>query len=88
MKAAQVSEEDLRAVSQLWWLLAVVGLFSAAAGVILIARPSDSLKVLSVVFGIFLLIDGIVELVSAFGARQDRASPRSSACSESSWASS
>ena len=37
------------------------------AGAILVAKPSNSLATLAVVFGIFLLIDGIVELIESFG---------------------
>ena len=50
-----------------WWLLVVVGLASAVAGVILVTKPSNSLATLAVIVGIFLLIDGIAELVSSFG---------------------
>lgn len=50
-----------------WWLFAVVGVLSVVAGGILVAKPSHSLATLAVVFGIFLLIDGIVELVASFG---------------------
>jgi uncharacterized membrane protein HdeD (DUF308 family) len=50
-----------------WWLLAVVGVASAVAGVILVLKPSNSLATLAVIVGIFLLVDGIVELVSSFG---------------------
>ncbi|MCW2952536.1 MAG: hypothetical protein JWQ48_1706 [Conexibacter sp.] len=38
-----------------WWLLVVVGLMSVAAGIVVLAKPSDSLTTLSVVAGIFLL---------------------------------
>jgi uncharacterized membrane protein HdeD (DUF308 family) len=50
-----------------WWLLVLVGVFSVVAGGILVAQPSHSLATLAVVIGIFLLIDGIVELVLSFG---------------------
>lgn len=57
-----------------WWLLVLVGLVSVVAGGILVAKPSHSLATLSVVFGIFLLIDGIVDVVSSFGhAAENRA---------------
>jgi uncharacterized membrane protein HdeD (DUF308 family) len=49
-----------------WWLLVLVGIVSVVAGGILVAKPSHSLATLSVVFGIFLLIDGIIELASSF----------------------
>jgi uncharacterized membrane protein HdeD (DUF308 family) len=50
-----------------WWLLLVVGIASAVAGVILVTKPSNSLATLAVIFGIFLLVDGIVELIASFG---------------------
>ena len=53
--------------ARVWWLLVAVGVASFVAGVILIAKPSHSLATLAVVVGIFLLVDGIVELVSAIG---------------------
>jgi uncharacterized membrane protein HdeD (DUF308 family) len=57
-----------------WWLLVLVGVFSVVAGGILVAKPSHSLATLAVVFGIFLLIDGIVDVVSSFGhAAENRA---------------
>ena len=54
-----------------WWLLVLVGLVSVVAGGILVAKPSHSLATLAVVFGIFLLIDGIVDLVSSFTRAED-----------------
>ena len=46
-----------------WWLLLLVGALSVVAGVILLFKPSDSLATLAVIAGIFLLLDGILELV-------------------------
>jgi uncharacterized membrane protein HdeD (DUF308 family) len=42
------------------------GLLSVVAGVILLFKPGDSLATLAVIAGIFLLLDGILELVSSF----------------------
>ncbi len=58
---------DALEISQAWWLLIIVGIASLVAGAILVAKPSNSLATLAVVFGIFLLIDGIVELIESFG---------------------
>ena len=58
---------DALEISQAWWLLVIVGIASLVAGAILVAKPSNSLATLAVVFGIFLLIDGIVELIESFG---------------------
>jgi len=57
-----------------WWLLVLVGVVSVVAGGILVAKPSHSLATLAVVFGIFLLIDGIIDLISSFShAEENRA---------------
>jgi uncharacterized membrane protein HdeD (DUF308 family) len=50
-----------------WWLFVVIGIASLVAGVILVFKPSHSLATLAVVFGIFVLIDGIIELAESFG---------------------
>jgi uncharacterized membrane protein HdeD (DUF308 family) len=52
--------------ASVWWVFGLLGLVSLIAGAILVAKPSHSLATLAVVFGIFLLLDGIVELVSSF----------------------
>lgn len=62
-------EDDALDVSRVWWVFVVVGLASGIAGVILVLKPSDSLATLAVVVGIFLLIDGIAELVRSFRRR-------------------
>lgn len=67
MPRADLTAEHPLELKGLWWLLLFVGLASLVAGVVLVAQPSDSLATLAVVVGIFLLIDGIVELVSALG---------------------
>jgi uncharacterized membrane protein HdeD (DUF308 family) len=66
-----VSREQAREVAETWWLFVFVGLASLIAGVILITKPSDSLATLAVIVGIFLLLDGIVELVESFGHDQE-----------------
>lgn len=50
-----------------WWLFVVVGIASLVAGVIIVLQPSHSLATLAVVAGIFLLLDGIVELIESLG---------------------
>jgi uncharacterized membrane protein HdeD (DUF308 family) len=60
-------QDDARDLARAWWLLVFIGLVSLVAGVILVFRPSNSLTALAVVVGIFLLLDGIVELIRSFG---------------------
>lgn len=61
--------EDVQGLTRLWWLAVTLGVLSLVAGVIVIVKPSNSLKTLAVIVGIFVLLDGIAELVLAFGSR-------------------
>src|SRR4051794_19730520 len=46
-----------------------IGVVAVAAGVIVLLKPSDSLDALAVISGIFILIDGIVELVASLSRK-------------------
>ena len=59
-------ESDLKAVTTGGWLLFIVGLLGVGAGVIILLKPGDSLATLAVIAGIFLLVDGILELLGSF----------------------
>ncbi len=59
-------EPDLKQVTWGWWLLVLVGALSVVAGVIVLFQPGDSLAALAVIVGIYLLLDGIFEIASAF----------------------
>lgn len=67
---AELTQDDVLDFVRAWWLIALLGLFSLIAGCILVAEPSNSLATLAVVFGIFLLLDGIIELISSFGREE------------------
>jgi uncharacterized membrane protein HdeD (DUF308 family) len=71
MDTEDVTEKYAVDVGRLWWLFGLVGLISVAAGVIFVAEPSNSIKALAVVFGIFALVDGIIELVMSFSHRTE-----------------
>ncbi len=62
-----VSEGEVPEPSWLWWVILLIGVLSVAAGVILVLKPSHSLSTLAVIFGIFLLLDGIAEVIESFG---------------------
>jgi uncharacterized membrane protein HdeD (DUF308 family) len=53
-------------------LLAMVGVLSGIAGLVLIRKPFETLTVFVVIFGIWLVVAGVVRLVSAFGEREGR----------------
>ena len=54
-----------------WWGPFAIGLLALAAGIIVLFKPSDSLDTLAVITGIFILIDGIVEVAAALFSRVD-----------------
>jgi uncharacterized membrane protein HdeD (DUF308 family) len=71
----QIGTADVRAATGGWWLLALVGVLSIAAGITILIKPGDSLATLAVIAGIFLLLDGILELAaSLMGATTSRGS--------------
>ena len=65
MSSSSVESSELRALTWGWWLALLIGVLSIVAGIIVVLKPSDSLSTLAVIFGIFILIDGIVEIVAA-----------------------
>src|ERR1700704_3896482 len=64
-----MSSAELREVTWGWRLALLIGVVSIIAGIIVIAKPSNSLATLAVIFGIFILIDGIVEVGPALSAQ-------------------
>jgi uncharacterized membrane protein HdeD (DUF308 family) len=65
MRVSDLAQDETLDLGPMWWLIALIGVLSLVAGVILIAKPSHSLTVLAVVFGIFIVLDGIVELIGS-----------------------
>lgn len=51
-----------------WQSMFTIGLASIALGVIILVWPGETLRVVGVLFGIFLLVSGVFQLASAFGA--------------------
>jgi uncharacterized membrane protein HdeD (DUF308 family) len=71
MSGTSLSPADLREVTWGWWLALLVGILSIVAGAIVIAKPSNSLSTLAVIFGIFILADGIIELIAALSSHTE-----------------
>jgi uncharacterized membrane protein HdeD (DUF308 family) len=63
MSADTLATEEIHEATWSWWLFLLIGLVSIAAGVIVLTKPSDSLATLAVITGIFVLIDGIFDLI-------------------------
>jgi uncharacterized membrane protein HdeD (DUF308 family) len=64
--AREVSE-----VTRTWWLVALMGVLSVVAGIVVLAKPGDSLATLAVIAGIFILVDGLMELIAALAGRTE-----------------
>lgn len=61
-------DNPLRMLGQAaWQALLLLGLAAIAVGVIALVWPGQTLLVLGVLFGIYLLISGVMEIVAAFG---------------------
>ena len=59
-------------VSESRGLLAMVGVLSLIAGLVLIKKPFQTLLVLVVILGVWLVVAGIATFVSAFSRREGR----------------
>jgi len=71
MASEVLSSEEQHQLRRAGWLLMFVGLLSIAVGVIVLLKPSDSLVTLSVIAGIFILIDGAFDLFASFSRRTE-----------------
>ena len=52
-----------------WWLYLITGILSIIAGIVVFCNPIESYLTLSIMFGILMLISGIVELVVSTTSR-------------------
>jgi uncharacterized membrane protein HdeD (DUF308 family) len=66
--SASLEADRAKEFARYWWLPVTIGVLSLIAGVIVLAKPSNSLKTLAVIAGIFILLDGIVELIASFSS--------------------
>jgi uncharacterized membrane protein HdeD (DUF308 family) len=71
MSAQALTREEIHESTWAWWLFLLVGLMSVAAGVIVLTKPSNSLATLAVIAGIFVLVDGIFDLIVSFSRRTE-----------------
>jgi uncharacterized membrane protein HdeD (DUF308 family) len=68
---AGIAEDD--ADSTVRVLAALLGVISLIAGVIVLRHPGQSLLVIALVFGIYLIVDGVVAIYRAVGRPEGRA---------------
>ena len=63
---------NIKTAGQRWWLLAAFGVITLVFGVVLTFKPGKSVHTIAVIFGIWLLILGVIRLVQAIGAAGER----------------
>lgn len=66
-RRVDLGPERVRQLGALWWLPVGLGVLSIIVGAVVLAKPDDSLKTFAVIAGIFILLDGIVELATGAG---------------------
>jgi uncharacterized membrane protein HdeD (DUF308 family) len=54
-----------------WQAVLVIGLLAVVLGIVVLAWPHATLAVVGVLFGLYLLISGILQLVAAFGTHTE-----------------
>jgi len=58
-------------LSRYWWTTLIRGVISILFGIAVITRPGISLVALTLLFGTFVLADGIANVISAIGGRNE-----------------
>lgn len=65
----QQGGEALTAVANLGWqALVTIGVASIALGVVVLAWPGETLRVVGIAFGVYLLVSGVFQLAATIGA--------------------
>lgn len=62
----------VNSIGKMWLIIALFGAITVAFGVILTVKPGKSVHTIAVIFGIWLLILGVLRLVQAIAASGDR----------------
>lgn len=64
-----VTEGDvLHMVGKSWWIVLVVGILSVLLGLLFLFWPGKTIVVIAVIFGVWLIVSGIVQLVQGFNS--------------------
>jgi uncharacterized membrane protein HdeD (DUF308 family) len=71
MPGQDPSTEEIRESTSAWWLLLLLGAISIAVGVVVLAKPSDSLTTLAVIAGVFVLVESVFDLVLSMRSRTE-----------------
>jgi uncharacterized membrane protein HdeD (DUF308 family) len=63
-----IVDAAVKTLSQNWWLILMQGVLSLVLGVLALVWPGRTLGILILFFGLFALLNGIVEVFAAIGA--------------------
>jgi uncharacterized membrane protein HdeD (DUF308 family) len=73
MSTRMSTAEGTPDASVIWWIGALVGLGTFGVGLFLVISPHETLKVLAVILGVLLLVDGAFAVLGAIvGASENR----------------
>lgn len=62
-----VAQEIRSAVKVTWWLVLLRGIFAVIFGVLVLAWPAATALAIIVIYGIFAIADGLIEIALGFG---------------------
>src|SRR5262245_12514628 len=63
-----------RILSRFWWTMLLRGVIWILFGIVVFSRPAISLVSLTLLFGAIALADGVSNVISAFGGRDEHES--------------
>ena len=53
-------------IGRAWWVVLLLGIISLIVGVVVLVRPFTAVNVAAIIFGIWLLVSGVIQLAQAF----------------------
>jgi uncharacterized membrane protein HdeD (DUF308 family) len=62
----------IQIVSKYWWIFALRGLLAVLFGLIAVSWPGLTLVMLVYVFGFYVLFEGVLSIIAAFGRRGEK----------------
>ncbi len=68
--------EPVREFGRSWGLVLFLGIVTLAVGVVITFRPSNSVHVMAVIFGIWLLVIGVIRIIMAIAERGEAGGTR------------
>lgn len=64
----QISIDSKNFGIQKWWLILTMATLTGVAGFLLVFRPSESIKIIMILFGIALITEGVLNLITILTA--------------------